>query len=94
MGKNEFHFCHILFKGEVQGVGFRYSASRTARSLSLRGYVRNLSDGSVEVQLEGNRETIEQFIESIKESMRGHIFDTELEWDKGKNRFADFKINF
>jgi len=43
----------LMVEGDVQGVGFRNSCCRRATDLSLSGWVRNLSDGRVEVQAEG-----------------------------------------
>ncbi len=86
--------CRILFKGMVQGVGFRFTASRMARSLLLNGFVKNLEDGNVEVRLEGNRKNINLFIEGIQDSMRGYIADMEMEWDESGNEFMDFQIKF
>jgi acylphosphatase len=45
--------CSFNVRGLVQGVGFRYFALRQAQALGLRGWVRNLPDGSVEVVAEG-----------------------------------------
>ncbi|MDP2359865.1 MAG: acylphosphatase [bacterium] len=47
-----------IFQGEVQGVGFRWTFSRLAREHGLRGWVRNLPDGSVEAVMQGERERI------------------------------------
>lgn len=52
---------HAVIEGEVQGVGFRYSAAREARSLGLSGWVRNAEDGSVEVWAEGDRASLQEF---------------------------------
>jgi acylphosphatase len=49
-------------QGRVQGVGFRYSAAREAARLRLGGWVRNASDGDVEVWAEGPREKLEVFL--------------------------------
>ena len=49
---------HILFEGRVQGVGFRWRASLTAQRLVLTGWVRNLSDGRVEMEVQGKQTTI------------------------------------
>jgi len=46
----------FFVSGRVQGVGFRFFAERTAASLGVRGYVRNLYDGRVEVYAIGNAE--------------------------------------
>lgn len=57
---------HMIFRGRVQGVGFRYRAYITARSLGLTGYVRNLADGTVELEAQGEEEAIEKLVESLK----------------------------
>ena len=53
---------HIIFHGSVQGVGFRYYSVNKARQLGLAGWVRNLYDGTVEMEVEGREETISQLI--------------------------------
>lgn len=53
----------IIVTGRVQGVGFRYYTCEKARSLSLKGTVKNLSDGSVEILVQGSKEPISQFLE-------------------------------
>ena len=47
---------HIIFYGRVQGVGFRYYSVYKARALGLTGWVRNLYDGTVEMEVQGKRE--------------------------------------
>ena len=53
---------HIIFYGRVQGVGFRYYAVQKANQLGLTGWVKNLFDGSVEMEVEGQEELIDQLI--------------------------------
>lgn len=48
--------------GKVQGVGFRFYTHRKAKEFNIRGYVKNMPDGSVYVEAEGNTEQLEQFI--------------------------------
>ena len=50
-----------LISGQVQGVGYRFFAQRVAASHQVRGYVRNLADGRVEVIAEGAPEQVEGF---------------------------------
>ena len=57
---------HIYFSGRVQGVGFRYQAAYYARSLGLTGWVRNLSDGRVEMEVQGRESLITQLILTLK----------------------------
>ena len=52
----------IFFYGRVQGVGFRYYAVQKANQLGLTGWVKNLYDGSVEMEVEGQEELIDQLI--------------------------------
>jgi len=51
----------IIISGEVQGVGFRYFAQRSAARHQIRGYVRNLEDGRVEALAEGPAKAVEEF---------------------------------
>ncbi len=91
---DRFVSCHILFKGMVQGVGFRYTAIHIARSLSLGGFVRNLYPGDVEVKVEGDKDKIKEFIRELEEEMKGYISKTETSWGEFKGEFGDFTIKF
>lgn len=51
---------HIIFSGRVQGVGFRYTSCYLARSLGLTGWVRNLEDGTVEMEVQGDHKSIDR----------------------------------
>jgi acylphosphatase len=51
----------FVISGEVQGVGFRYFAQRSAARHQVRGYVRNLEDGRVEAFAEGPAKAVEEF---------------------------------
>lgn len=53
---------HIIFYGRVQGVGFRFYSVHKARQLCLTGWVRNLYDGSVEMEVQGNEQSIDELI--------------------------------
>jgi acylphosphatase len=64
----------IFFEGRVQGVGFRYATQRVACGFDVTGWVRNLPDGRVEVQVCGELEEVAAFIEGILESeLKGNI---------------------
>ena len=56
---------HLNVYGRVQGVGFRYRAKRIADALELTGTVRNMEDGSVELEVQGDDELIEEYIDRI-----------------------------
>lgn len=54
--------CRVAIHGRVQGVGFRWSASRAARDLGLAGWVQNVADGSVEALLVGEDDAVEKML--------------------------------
>lgn len=56
----------IKVTGYVQGVGFRWSALKEARSLGITGFVKNLPDGSVYIEAEGLLEQLNAFVEWCK----------------------------
>ncbi|MBQ1328388.1 MAG: acylphosphatase [Eubacterium sp.] len=58
---------HFIFTGRVQGVGFRYKAYYIANNRGLTGYVRNLYDGSVEMEVQGKDGDIDIMIKMLKE---------------------------
>ena len=65
---------HVFFEGRVQGVGFRWTAKNLARGYEVTGWVKNLPDGRVEMQVSGETEEVDAFIEAIEESeLKSHI---------------------
>jgi acylphosphatase len=58
---------HIVVRGVVQGVGFRYYTDKEAKKLYLAGWVRNKPDGSVEIEVQGEEEPLKKFIEWVHE---------------------------
>lgn len=56
---------HIFFSGMVQGVGFRYRACYGAQALGLTGWVKNLWDGRVEMEVQGDEDSIGKLIEQL-----------------------------
>ena len=86
--------CHLIFQGTVQGVGFRWTTRHFAHQYGLKGFVRNLPDGNVEVSVQGNREIIEKFIQDLKNEFQGYILEVEIDWREDVGEFADFRIRF
>lgn len=68
---------HILFYGRVQGVGFRYYAVNKANQLGLTGWVQNLYDGSVEMEVQGEETRIDQLVIFLQE--RSYIWIEKLD---------------
>ena len=55
----------MIFKGRVQGVGFRFTAIRYANGLGLTGWVKNQYDGTVLMEVQGNNDTINRLIQFL-----------------------------
>lgn len=55
----------ILFSGDVQGVGFRWTCRRLAVEIGLSGWVRNLPDGRVEAVLQGSPEQVKGLLQAL-----------------------------
>jgi acylphosphatase len=63
----------VIFEGRVQGVGFRYTAREAAMGFDVCGWVKNLIDGTVEMQVMGEADEVDDFIrEIIDESAMAH----------------------
>lgn len=85
---------HILFSGQVQGVGFRYTARHIAGRYDITGFVRNLPDGDVEMLAQGSEQDIDNCIKEIQDSFNGYIRDTTVEPVPHNSRYADFRITY
>ena len=85
---------HIVVSGMVQGVGFRYFIHHHARQLGLTGWVRNLPNGDVEIQAEGNREFVESLVTYARRGPRlAVVSNVRLEWKEPSRQFTSFEIN-
>ncbi len=86
-------FFHAQIKGRVQGVGFRFWTVDTAESLGVNGWVRNCWDGSVEVEAEGPRQVLEEFLQKLREGPSlAHVRDVEIEWGERAPRHRCFTV--
>lgn len=71
---------HVVFKGRVQGVGFRYTVHGAAGKYALTGWVRNCPDGhSVESELQGNSDQLASAVHEIQEYFKDNIRDTQVQ---------------
>jgi acylphosphatase len=83
----------ILYSGQVQGIGFRYTAKSVATGFMVTGTVRNLTGGRVELIAEGHREELSAFRQAIRESGMEHfIRDEEVSWSDAAGEFRGFEI--
>jgi acylphosphatase len=84
---------HVLYAGDVQGVGFRYTVKSVATGFELTGIVRNLPDGRVELVAEGAKDELQAFRQAIRESGLEHFIRNEVDsWDEITNEFRGFEI--
>ena len=58
----------VFYEGNVQGVGFRWSVRHIAKGFDITGWVRNLADGRVELQVNGKDEEVRAFLEAVMQS--------------------------
>ena len=70
---------HIYFSGRVQHVGFRYTAYYRARDLYLTGWVDNLPDGRVEMEIQGSLPNLRRFLLQMKSERHIHIENAAIE---------------
>lgn len=82
---------HIFFSGMVQGVGFRYRAYYAAGQLGLTGWVRNLMDGRVEMEVQGSETAIREMIDRIGSGWSVSIDQMES-WELPLEEESGFRI--
>ena len=93
--RTETKACRFLIHGMVQGVGFRYTAARRASALGLGGYVRNRSDGSVEVWAEGSCEALSSLAGWLHQGpSMARVERVEREDRAPKGGFRKFSISY
>jgi acylphosphatase len=83
----------VLYSGQVQGVGFRYTVRSVATGFEVTGSVRNLSGGGVELIAEGTKDELEAFRQAIRESGLDHFIRQEdVSWQEARSEFNGFEI--
>ncbi len=85
----------LTVSGKVQGVNFRWFTVLAGRDLSLTGYAKNRSNGTVEVIAEGNRTNIEKLIEKVKQGPAlSRVDEVEITWLENSDQFENFEIQY
>ena len=85
----------IHVEGRVQGVFYRAHTKEQGRKLGLKGYVKNLRNGRVEVVVEGERQKIETLIEWLKIGPSlARVSDVTIEWMPYTGEFKNFSIKY
>lgn len=85
--------CHCLINGHVQGVGYRMAARQQAKSLGLTGWVRNLSDGRVEMWLEGDEHYVEEMLDWAHQGPRfAGVTKIDKQHQSATEQYQDFIV--
>lgn len=83
----------ITVKGIVQGVGYRWFVDRSARKYELKGFVENLPDGSVYLEVEGKKDWIEDLVRELRKGPKlARVEDVDVQWSTPHHLFINFKI--
>ncbi len=84
-----------IVRGGVQGVGYRYFVLDRVRGTGLRGWVRNLADGSVECVAEGPRPRLERLLQELRKGPRSaRVGDVEVDWEPARGDLPAFRVAF
>ncbi len=85
---------HAYISGRVQGVWYRASTEKKAISLKLNGWVRNLSDGRVELVAEGQQQLLQQLLDWCYQGPElAEVSGIDFQWLEATNEFSDFSTH-
>lgn len=82
----------VYYSGNVQGVGFRATASSIARRYPVRGWVRNLADGRVELLADGSQEVVDAFLADVHDRMAEYIEFEEIADREPSDTLTGFRV--
>jgi len=87
--------AHVLVEGRVQGVGYRAFVHRNAIGEELSGWVQNMSDGGVELEVQGPRNRIESFLVTLKKGPSlARVDQLNVNWVHAQTESKGFQINY
>lgn len=87
--------AEIFVSGRVQGVYYRAFTEQEANLLGLTGYVRNLPDGRVQVEVEGDRKALEELINRLwKGPSHARVTDVQVSFRPAQGKFTAFSIRY
>jgi acylphosphatase len=86
---------HVFYSGDVQGVGFRATATSIARRHpAICGWVRNLPDGRVELLADGPADAIDDFLADIREQMADYIQSEDIFAREADDVLVGFRVAY
>jgi len=84
-----------IVHGKVQGVYYRAFASRVAKLLSLKGYVKNVANGDVEVEAEGEKGLLEELLHRLKAGPDGAVVEKiDVTWPEYTGKYRAFDVRY
>lgn len=86
--------AHIVYKGRVQGIGFRFTVERVALNFGIVGWVKNLANGNVEVVAQADEETMKNFLNTVRGYFMRYLEDEQISTSEATENFNDFQIRF
>ena len=84
----------VIYRGRVQGVGFRWTTNHIAKEFDVNGTVENRTDGSVYLVVEGQLEEVDAFMLAIKDRMKSNIKEVSVTDSNSTGNFGDFRVNY
>jgi len=82
----------IYIMGRVQGVGFRYHTLEIAKEFNIKGFVRNMADGSVYIQASGTKDEVDRFVAWCNYGPRLALVESVKVFETDDKHFADFSV--
>ena len=85
---------HVLYSGNVQGVGFRFTCISIAHQLKIVGWIRNLPGGGVELVAEADEEILKDMLSRVNGEFSQYIDNADIQWFDPSGSFKDFTAKF
>jgi acylphosphatase len=84
---------HVIVKGRVQGVGFRYFVQDSAQNIGLTGWVRNLPDGDVEAEAVGSHADLDTWLNLLRQGPPlARVDHLQIDWRDAADFYSQFSI--
>ncbi len=85
---------HVIYAGRVQGVCFRMISRDLSRGFQVVGYVRNLPDGTVELEAQGDSAEVDRFLAAIASEFKSNIRETDMSDLAPRDGDSTFQITY
>lgn len=85
---------HVVYSGLIQGVGFRFTARAVANKYKVKGWVKNLPDGRVEIEAKADPKNLQAFLEDLGTQFSMNITEREIEDLLPAGEDTDFRVVF